>query len=251
LLKKVEGLPPVQFVLPIIHGLGLDISLPPGYKLPATLTKVVSSDAAVRTAGRLLNDWELTPAAVVTGTTLTVGPNLIQNLRTGAPPARIVGDLAIDFGGGLLTEALSIPISVAGTILVFGTEAFASGPVAIPAIPATYGGLRLASEAYLSLIWESAVQRYDMREGFENFLSMYSTRARIENFLSPFRADPISHPPAIVVPEASVNTPVPSNTPQPFTPIETAKPVNEPAQSSAVMATPEILPTQTPPPPGE
>ena len=220
-MKKVKGLPPVKFALPIIKGFGLD-------DIPAPLIKTVSSDATVRTAGRLLSSYEMSPLGIAVGTILTVGPNLYQNITNRAPLSRIAADIIIDGVGGIVTE-----IAAVATGGVFGAiTTVATGN------PWGYIITRFLAEAYYSAIWESAANRYGWREGLTQLLTPSPNPS-----LPPA---PIEHPPAVpaptpIVPVQMLETPTPPST-------------STQPQSSSTPAFPatevkvEILSTQTPSP---
>jgi hypothetical protein len=148
MMKKSEGLPDVKFVLPIISGMGFD-------DVPTPLIKTVSSDLAIRSVGRALGNWELNPLSYIPGTILTIGPNLYHNIENGMPFQRIKADLLIDGGGGVITEVASSAIS----------------PVISSIFPPIYPFVRFGSELYFSGVWESAVNRYDWRDGLTELLT--------------------------------------------------------------------------------
>ncbi len=215
-MKQAEDLPPVKFALPIIKGFGLD-------DIPAPLIKTISSDATVRTAGRLLSSYEMSPLGIAVGTILTVGPNLYQNITNRAPFSRIAADVIIDGVGGIVTEVAAI-----GTGALF---AMVAKPAYIVRFPA---------EVYYSAIWESATNRYGWREGLEQLLTPSSNPS--------LPAMPIEHPLAVpapnpVPPVQLIGTPTPS---------ATELPPSQSVQSSSTPTFPatevEILPTQTPSP---
>jgi hypothetical protein len=212
-MKKAEGLPPVKFALPIIKGFGLD-------GIPAPLIKTISSNATVRTAGRLLSSYEMSPFGIVTGTILIVAPNLHQNITNRATFPRIVADVIIDGVGGIVTEVAAV-----GTGSLF---AIALKPAYI---------MRFFAEVYYSAIWESAVNRYGWREGLTQLLTPSPSPS--------LPAIPTEHPAAVPLPTPALS----GQTPSTPTPPATELPPNQPSSTPASPAMDiEILPTQTPSP---
>jgi hypothetical protein len=187
----------------------------------------------VRTLGRILGGIDNIPLggpiSFVAGLGVSVAPNYRKNIDSGAPGSRILGDLLIDGVGSVVTELMSIPISlgIAGISTLI--------PLTAPFAPGVYIASRVSSEFYLSLVWESMVNRYEWRQLLADQL-----------YIPP--SPGISHPPSIQAPsapnatsESKLTTPTPPNT------AEMPLPTSTPPLATQVEV--EIIPTQTPPPP--
>jgi hypothetical protein len=131
-----------------------------------------------------------------------------------------LGDLLIDGVGSVVTEAAAVGVGLLSSAVL---------------TPAAYLPVRFFTEFYLSLVWESAVNRYDWRQ-------------MLSKQLTPLPSPTIQHPPAIIAPIAPNPLPVSETntlTPVHNTATETPSPLSTPTRTQDI----EILPTQTPSPP--
>ncbi len=89
-LRKVRNLPDIPVVLPMLRGFGMD-------DLAGPIFRRIDTSLWVRSFGRLIGDAAAPPLYAI-GWGLTIAPEQIQNIRTGAPWNEYVADLAIDSG---------------------------------------------------------------------------------------------------------------------------------------------------------
>jgi hypothetical protein len=119
-LQEVEGLPDLRIVLPWLRGFGpplqrellgdeayLDLLQGTG----GPLIKHIDTDLVVRTLGRSLGDvaWgPLAPYMMSLGWAITLAPEQIENIMTGAPASEYLADGIVDTGGFILSEIAGI-----------------------------------------------------------------------------------------------------------------------------------------------
>jgi hypothetical protein len=121
-MRQVRDLPPITVVLPMLRGFGMD-------DVAGPLIRTIDTSFWVRSAGRLLGDAAAPPLFVV-GWGLSVAPEQIQNIRTGAEWNEFAADFAVDSGIFLASEGVGWFTGVAGT--AFGAQ-FGAPWVGVPA----------------------------------------------------------------------------------------------------------------------
>ena len=89
-MRTVRNSPPVTLVLPMLRGLGMD-------EVAGPLVQTFDSSFWVRSAGRLVGDASAVPLLIV-GWGITLAPEQIRNVRTGAPWNEFAADGMIDSG---------------------------------------------------------------------------------------------------------------------------------------------------------
>jgi hypothetical protein len=101
MLTNTSGLPDITVALPVIRGFGYD-------DLPMPLLRRLGLDETAQASGRLLGRTvgdSLFPPAFVVGYCLTIAPEQIENIITGAQWNEYIADLLVDSGGYLVSEA--------------------------------------------------------------------------------------------------------------------------------------------------
>jgi uncharacterized protein YukE len=95
-MRRFETAIPVTLVLPMLKGFGMD-------DVAGPLVRTFDGSFWVRSFGRLIGDASAPPLFAI-GWGLSVAPEQIQNIQTGAPWNEYAADLAVDSGIFLASE---------------------------------------------------------------------------------------------------------------------------------------------------
>jgi hypothetical protein len=107
-MRRFETAIPVTLVLPMLKGFGMD-------DVAGPLVRTFDGSFWVRSFGRLIGDASAPPLFAI-GWGLSVAPEQIQNIQTGAPWNEYAADLAVDSGIFLASEGAGWLAGTGGTI---------------------------------------------------------------------------------------------------------------------------------------
>jgi len=204
-LANARGLPEILVAVPVFRGL-LDYEsaipvLRSFGELPMPMLRRIALDETAqsigRTLGRTIGDSLVVPAFIV-GYGLTIAPEQVENILTGARWNEYVADMAVDSGGFVVSELIGYAA---------GTGLTGAGPVG------ALGG-KLGGDILAGVAWDYVADRYAWRETVGNAVPAIAD-AMVN---PPLPQTPIPRPtPDLTAPPTGTPTPpsIPTETPTP------------------------------------
>jgi len=206
LLANARGLPQIIVAVPVFRGL-LDYEsamplLRSFGEMPMPMLRRIALDETAqsigRTLGRTVGDSLLGPAIIV-GYGLTIAPEQVENILTGARWNEYAADLAVDSGGFIVSE---------GVGYVAGVTAFSLGL----GPPGAVGG-KLGGDVLAGVVWDYLADKYAWRDQLEEIIR--NAPAAMVNPPLPQTPIPIPTPDLTPVSTGTPTPPGPTETPTP------------------------------------
>jgi hypothetical protein len=202
LMRKVKNLPDITVVLPMLRGFGMD-------DVTGPLIRSIDLDMGVRSFGRLIGDVGAGPLFGV-GWGITLAPEQLANIKTGAPWNEFVADALIDSAGFVGSEGAGWVVGVGAGV---GGAAIGHPEVALP--------VKISVDLGAGMIYDSYIDENNIRDWLTGKIGDLPDefRARLADG-SEWEIRPIPTPPegpwatGTPTPNSSTRSP-PTSTPSP------------------------------------